>query len=200
MARRVWCALTACAVLAIGQHATAQSLGQAAAAARKAPAVDRAVRADIEKLMVITGSVNLGVQLASQMSDAVLKGFAQASKDAVPPRAIEIVKEVLNAEFATAFNGPEIKGEISAGGERDRYTFTVETAGQYSIQTSGNTDTFVSLFGPNSESRLIAEDDDSGPGNLSLLTQNLTPGRYFVKVRLFSASSTGPYGVSVRKS
>ena len=97
-------------------------------------------------------------------------------------------------------DGPEIKGEISAGGERDRYTFTVETAGRYSIQTSGNTDTFVSLFGPNSESRLIAEDDDSGPGNLSLLTQNLTPGRYFVKVRLFSASSTGPYGVSVRKS
>ena len=111
MARRVWCALTACAVLAIGQHATAQSLGQAAAAARKAPAVDPAVRADIEKLMVITGSANLGVQLASQMSDAVLKGFAQASKDAVPPRAIEIVKEVLNAEFATAFNGPEIKDQ-----------------------------------------------------------------------------------------
>jgi len=96
--------------------------------------------------------------------------------------------------------GPEVKGEISAGGERDRYTFTVETAGKYSIQTSGNTDTFVSLFGPNNESKLIAEDDDSGPGNLSLLTQNLTPGRYFVRVRLFSASSTGPYGVSVRKA
>jgi len=96
--------------------------------------------------------------------------------------------------------GPEVSGEISAGGERDRYTFTVETAGRYSIQTNGNTDTFVSLFGPNSESRLIAEDDDSGPGNLSLLTQNLTPGRYFVKVRLFSASSTGPYGISVRKA
>jgi hypothetical protein len=97
-------------------------------------------------------------------------------------------------------NGPEVQGEISAGGERDRYSFTVETAGKYAIQTSGNTDTFVSLFGPNNESRLIAEDDDSGPGNLSLLTQNLTPGRYFVRVRLFSASSTGPYGISVRRS
>jgi hypothetical protein len=96
-------------------------------------------------------------------------------------------------------DGPEVQGEISAGGERDRYSFTVETAGKYSIQTSGNTDTFISLFGPNKESRLIAEDDDSGPGNLSLLTQNLTPGRYFVRVRLFSASSTGPYGISVRK-
>ncbi|HWF90136.1 MAG TPA: PPC domain-containing protein [Pyrinomonadaceae bacterium] len=96
-------------------------------------------------------------------------------------------------------DGPEIKGEISSGGERDRYTFTVETAGTYTITTSGNTDTFVSLFGPNNESKLIAEDDDSGPGNLSLLSRNLTPGRYFVRVRLFSASSTGPYGISVRK-
>jgi hypothetical protein len=97
-------------------------------------------------------------------------------------------------------DGPEVQGEISAGGERDRYTFTVETAGKYAIQTSGNTDTFVSLFGPKSESRLIAEDDDSGPGNLSLLVQNLAPGKYFVRVRLFSPSSTGPYGISVKRS
>jgi hypothetical protein len=96
-------------------------------------------------------------------------------------------------------DGPEIAGEISAGGERDRYTFTVDTAGTYTIETSGNTDTFVSLFGPNSETRLIAEDDDSGPSNLSLLVQNLAAGRYFVRVRLFSPSSTGPYGIKVRR-
>lgn len=95
--------------------------------------------------------------------------------------------------------GPVVQGEISAGGERDRYTFTVETAGTYAIETSGNTDTFVSLFGPNSETRLIAEDDDSGPGNLSLLVQNLAVGSYFVRVRLFSPSRTGPYGIRVRK-
>jgi hypothetical protein len=97
-------------------------------------------------------------------------------------------------------NGPAIQGEISAGGERDRYTFRVATAGTHTIETSGNTDTFVSLFGPNSEKRLIAEDDDSGPGNLSLLVQNLAPGQYFVRVRHFSPSSTGPYGISVRSS
>jgi len=95
-------------------------------------------------------------------------------------------------------DGPEVEGEISSGGERDRYTFTVETAGTFTIETSGNTDTFVSLFGPDSESRLIAEDDDSGPGNLSRLVQDLAAGRYFVRVRHFSPSSTGPYGISVR--
>jgi hypothetical protein len=97
-------------------------------------------------------------------------------------------------------NGPVIQGEISVGGERDRYSFRVTTAGSFAIETSGPTDTFVSLFGPNSETRLIAEDDDSGPGNLSLLVQNLAVGRYFVRVRHFSASSTGPYGISVRSN
>jgi uncharacterized protein len=111
MARPVWCALTACALLTISQHATAQTLGQAAVAARKAPAVDPALRADIEKLMVVSGSANLAVQMAGQMSDAVLNGVAQSSKDVVPPHAIEIVREVLNAEFATAFNGPAIKDQ-----------------------------------------------------------------------------------------
>ena len=107
--------------------------------------------------------------------------------DEKPPQQLEI-------------DGQEIQGEISTGGERDRYTFTVGTAGTYVIETSGNTDTFVSLFGPNSESLLIAEDDDSGPGNLSRLSRNLAVGRYFVRVRHFSASSTGPYGISVRRT
>ncbi|HUP61042.1 MAG TPA: pre-peptidase C-terminal domain-containing protein [Thermoanaerobaculia bacterium] len=95
-------------------------------------------------------------------------------------------------------NGDVLQGVISAGGERDRYTFRVTTAGVHAIETSGSTDTFVSLFGPNSETRLIAEDDDSGPGNLSLLSRDLPTGQYFVRVRHFSPSRTGPYGISVR--
>ena len=96
-------------------------------------------------------------------------------------------------------NGPAIQGEISVGGERDRYTFKVTTAGTHTIETFGTTDTFVSLFGPNSETSLIAEDDDSGPGTLSLLSLNLAVGQYVVRVRHFSPGSTGPYGISVRK-
>jgi hypothetical protein len=97
-------------------------------------------------------------------------------------------------------DGPEVQGEISAAGERDRFTFNVTTAGTYAIETSGSTDTFVSLFGPDSETRQIAQDDDSGPGTLSLLVENLTVGRYFVRVRHFSPGSTGPYGISVRSN
>jgi hypothetical protein len=95
-------------------------------------------------------------------------------------------------------DGAVLQGTISTGGERDRYTFRVTTGGVHEIETSGTTDTFVSLFGPNSETRLIAEDDDSGPGNLSLLSRDLPVGQYFVRVRHFSPSRTGPYGISVR--
>ena len=110
-----------------------------------------------------------------------------AGPDEKPPQELQI-------------NGPEIQGEISAADERDRYRFRVTTAGTYAIETSGTTDTFLSLFGPDSETRLIAEDDDSGPGTLSLLVQDLAVGQYFVRVRHFSPARTGPYGISVRSN
>jgi hypothetical protein len=111
MARRVWVAMTMCAVLAIVKHATAQSLGQAAAAARKAPAVDPALRADIEKLMVITGAANLASQIATQVTNAFLNSVQQTTQNAIPPRMIEVVREVLGAEFANGFNGSEIRDQ-----------------------------------------------------------------------------------------
>lgn len=88
--------------------AQTQSLAQASAQARKGPAVDPAHRADIERLMDTTGASALGAQMASTVSDAFLNGFKQ-TRQAVPPRVIEIVREVLNTEFEQAFNGGEIK-------------------------------------------------------------------------------------------
>ncbi len=93
-------------------------------------------------------------------------------------------------------NGAEVQGEINPAGEQDLYTLNVTTAGTYTIDTSGTTDTFVSLFGPNSMSTLVAADDDSGPGRLSLLVEDLGVGEYFVQVRHFSPAGRGPYGIS----
>ena len=97
-------------------------------------------------------------------------------------------------------NGAEVLGEINPAAESDLYTFSVTTAGTYTIETSGTTDTFLSLFGPDSETTLIASDDDSGPGLLSLLVQELAVGQYFVQVRHFSPTGTGAYGISVRSN
>jgi tyrosinase len=105
----------------------------------------------------------------------------------LPPRELEV-------------NGPEVLGEIDPAGEQDLYTFTVTAPGTFTIDTSGTTDTFLSLFGPDNETNLVAADDDSGPGVLSLLVQDLAIGRYIVQIRHFSPFGKGPYGVSVKSN
>ena len=95
-------------------------------------------------------------------------------------------------------NGPAIEGAISAANERDMYTFTVATPGQYTIETAGSTDCFLTLFGPDDQTMFIAQDDDSGAGINSRLILNLSTGAYFARVRHYSPAGTGPYSISVR--
>ena len=96
-------------------------------------------------------------------------------------------------------DGEQVEGDIAAANESDLYTFVAE-AGSYVIETTGPTDTFLSLLGPDSETDLVAVDDDTGPGLLSRIEQNLVAGRYYVRVRHFSPFGTGPYGVRVRRT
>ena len=68
------------------------------------------------------------------------------------------------------------------------------------METSGITDTFLTLFGPNSETTVFARDDDSGPGLLSRIAANLPAGQYFVRIRHFSPTGTGQYGLRIRSA
>jgi hypothetical protein len=99
--------------MAVPAAAQSQSLAQASDQARKGPAVDSAHRADIERLMETTGASALGAQMASTVSDAFLNGFKQ-TQQVIPPRVIEVVREVLNTEFEQAFNGGEMKDRQTA--------------------------------------------------------------------------------------
>lgn len=96
-------------------------------------------------------------------------------------------------------NGPAIQAEIAAANESDLYTFTAGITGIYTIETAGNTDTFLTLFGPNSQTQLIAQDDDSGPGTNSRIAADLAAGVYFARVRHYDPAGTGAYRVSVRR-
>ena len=100
---------------------------------------------------------------------------------------------------AIPINGAPVPGNIAVPGEMDMFTFTVANAAMHTIETAGNTDTFVTLFGPNSQSTLITEDDDSGPGVNSRIATTLVAGNYFVRVRHYSASGTGVYSITVRR-
>jgi hypothetical protein len=68
--------------------------------------LDDAFRSDIEKLLDVTGSAQMGQQAASLVSGQVLAGLKKARPD-IPDRAIELATEVLDSEFAKAFVGPD---------------------------------------------------------------------------------------------
>jgi hypothetical protein len=89
---------------------------------------------------------------------------------------------------------------IGQAGEEDLFTFKARTAGRYPIETEGETDLMMTLFGPDSQTRLITEDDDSGQGYNPRITVDLVPGEYFVQVRHYNRTSgAGAYGVKVDK-
>ena len=89
---------------------------------------------------------------------------------------------------------------IGVPGEEDVYTFKVTQPGRHVIETGGQTDVVMKLFGPGSQTNLIAEDDDSGFGLNSKISADLMQGSYFVQVRHYNRSGgTGNYTVRVKR-
>jgi hypothetical protein len=89
---------------------------------------------------------------------------------------------------------------IGKYGEEDLFTFEAKRDGRYIIDTAGPTDTVMKLFGPNSETGLIAEDDDSGLSTNARIAVPLIAGKYYVQVRHYNrAKGTGKYSVKVRR-
>ena len=71
-----------------------------------AQALDESFRADIGKLMQVTGAAQLGAQMVSTITAQVLEGMKR-SQPSLPERAVAIVREVLDAELAKAFSGSQ---------------------------------------------------------------------------------------------
>ena len=96
-------------------------------------------------------------------------------------------------------NGPAVQGNIAVANESDMYRFAASFTGLYTIETTGSTDTFLTLFGPNSETTIITQDDDSGPELNSRIVADLSAGSYFLRIRHFSPAGTGSYSISIRR-
>jgi len=89
---------------------------------------------------------------------------------------------------------------IGKVGEEDLFRFTAARDGRYLIDTRGPTDVVMKLFGPDSETALIAEDDDSGVDTNAQIVRDLSAGSYFVQVRHYNrASGMGNYSIKVRR-
>ena len=87
--------------------------------------------------------------------------------------------------------------DISAGGEEDLYKFEISNEGQYVVETTGSTDVVLTLFGPNSLTQLVAEDDDGGTGTNARISAVLQSGTYYSRVRHYNPIRTGEYRIRV---
>ncbi|WP_447599733.1 S8 family serine peptidase [Nitrospira sp. Nam80] len=94
---------------------------------------------------------------------------------------------------------PATLGTIQKPGEKDLYEFQVAMEKRYLIETQGGTDLYMTLFGPNSPTAKVAEDDDSGEASNPKIVQALKPGAYRVEVRHYSPTGIGDYRIWVRQ-
>jgi len=108
------------------------------------------------------------------------------------PIVTDAVELKVNAKIRT-------KGSIGKYGEEDLYHFAADSDGRYVIDTLGKTDVVMKLFGPDSETALIAEDDDSGVDINARIVADLIPGKYYVQIRHYNRESgMGDYSIKVR--
>ena len=132
---------------------------------------------------------------ANDVLSAMDKAFV-ASARAYPKSAPTIVdaKELkVGATRRTA-------AAIGQAGEEDLFRFQVKTGGTHIVDTRGPTDVVMKLFGPDSPTALIAEDDDSGVDSNASIRADLIPGLYHAQVRHHNkASGMGNYTIKVRK-
>ncbi|MCK4819115.1 hypothetical protein KA005_25305, partial [bacterium] len=92
------------------------------------------------------------------------------------------------------------EAEISHPGEKHNYTFSAVKAGKYTIETAGRTDLVMRLYGPDSETKLITQDDDSGIGMNAKISVDLQPGIYYVRAQHYNSDrGTGGYSIKVTK-
>lgn len=132
---------------------------------------------------------------ANEVLSAMDKAFI-ASARAYPktaPTVADATELTINATRCTA-------AAIGKAGEEDIFRFQVKTAATYVVDTRGPTDVVMKLFGPDSPTALIAEDDDSGVDTNASIRADLVPGTYYAQVRHYNkASGMGNYTVKVRK-
>lgn len=97
-------------------------------------------------------------------------------------------------------DGQKQAANIGKFGEEDLFRFQAPRNDRYIIETHGYTDLVMKLFGPSSQTALIAEDDDSGLGLNSRIIASLIAGEYFIQVRHWNRlKGTGQYSIGVRR-
>lgn len=94
---------------------------------------------------------------------------------------------------------PPLPARIGVPGEEDLYRVIVTRPRRLVIETGGETDVMMRLFGPNSRTNVLAEDDDGGVGLNAKIVARLIPGEYLVQVRHYNRrNGVGDYTIVAR--
>lgn len=107
-----------------------------------------------------------------------------------PSVAKPIEKLIVGAQAASA--------SIGKHGEEDIFQFKSSKKDQYAIETKGKTDVVMALFGPNNQTNMIAEDDDSGSERNAKIVAQLKVGVYYIRIRHYRPTGTGKYKITVQ--
>ena len=126
----------------------------------------------------------------SALDKSFVAGAAMYPKTAAT--AVEATDLKVNATKKT-------RAALGKAGEEDLYHFSATKDGRYVIETSGPTDVVMKLFGPNSTTAVIDEDDDSGAGLNARIASDLPEGEYYVQVRHYQKKAGGNYTIGVRR-
>lgn len=70
-----------------------------------AQTADEALRKDIDRLLEVTGSARMGMQMGTLMSAQIIDALLKQHN--IPQGAVEVVKQVVNEEIGKAFEGPD---------------------------------------------------------------------------------------------
>jgi len=93
-----------------------------------------------------------------------------------------------------------LTAEIDSPGIKHEYKFSALNDGRYTIETEGRTDLIMKLYGPDTDTELLMQDDDSGTGYNPKITQELSSGIYYVRIQHYDTNKgTGSYTIKVTK-
>jgi hypothetical protein len=102
------------------------------------------------------------------------------------------------AEVPEIAVGEETRAEIGRPGEQDLFQFRARAMAAFQVETTGGTDVMLALYGPDSRTRLLEEDDDDGTGLNARIVRRLDEGTYYVQVQHYNPDAgVGEYGVRV---
>ncbi|MCZ0952025.1 MAG: putative Ig domain-containing protein, partial [Rhodospirillaceae bacterium] len=91
--------------------------------------------------------------------------------------------------------GSDTDGVLESG-DVDYFRIVVDAPGTLNVYSSGNTDTYGYL--EDADGAVLRSNDDGGTGTNFRISEDVSAGTYFVRVRGYSSRTTGEYTLSVR--